>query len=73
MTIETPEIPDDGEHVADPPDFDRSKVPDGPAADYFFDGRTGRGLTDHEWDEQSRRAEKDPHLWAILHGRPLGG
>ena len=35
--------------------FDRSKVPDGPLADYFYDGRTGRGISNEEWDEQRRR------------------
>lgn len=55
----------------DPPEFDRSKVPDGPAGDYFYDGRTGRGLTNEEWDELSRRAEADPDLWEALHGRPF--
>ena len=43
-----------GEEV-DPPEFDRSLVPDDPRADLFFDGRTGRGLTNEEWDEQRAR------------------
>lgn len=45
----------DGVYEADPPEFDRSKVPDGPLGDYFFDGRTGRGLTNAEWDESLPR------------------
>lgn len=36
--------------------FDETKVPDGPLRDWFYDGRTGEGLTDEEWDEQKRRA-----------------
>lgn len=40
---------------ADPPDFDREKVPAGALGDLFFDGRTGRGLTNAEWDEQRAR------------------
>lgn len=39
----------------DPPGFLRSKVPDGPIGELFFDGRTGRGLTNAEYDEQKRR------------------
>lgn len=39
----------------DPPEFDRSKVPTGPLGDLFFDGRTGRGLTNAEYDEQLAR------------------
>lgn len=38
------------EHEDDPPEFDRSLVPDGPVGDYFFSGRTGRGLTNEEYD-----------------------
>lgn len=40
---------------ADPPEFRRELVPEGPAADMFFDGRTGRGLTNAEYDETKRR------------------
>jgi len=47
----------DDEREPDPPEFDRSKVPEGPAADWFFDGRTGRGLTNEEYDEVVRRLE----------------
>lgn len=50
-----PVEPVEQEHEPDPPEFDRSKVPDGPLADLFFDGRSGRGLTDAEYDEQKRR------------------
>ena len=50
-------------HEPDPPEFDRSLVPDSPYRDHFFSGRTGRGLTDEEWDEQLRR---DPALAEVL-------
>ncbi len=35
--------------------FDESKVPAGPARDYFYSGRTGEPTTDEEWDEQKAR------------------
>lgn len=38
--------------------FDASKVPDGPAADLFYDGKTGEGITDAEYDEMKRRFVK---------------
>jgi hypothetical protein len=43
------------EREPDPPEFDRSKVPDGPVGDLLIDGRSGRGLTDAEYDEQLAR------------------
>jgi len=48
-------MPNRDEHEQDPEDFDPTKVPYGPAADLFYSGRTGRGLTNEEWDEQRRR------------------
>lgn len=45
----------ENESEPDPPEFERAKVPEGPLGDLFFDGRTGRGLTNDEWDEQRRR------------------
>ena len=47
MTGETLEL--------DPPEFNRMLVPDGPTGDLFFDARTGRGLTNAEYDEQKAR------------------
>jgi hypothetical protein len=41
--------------VSDPPEFDRSQVPNGPLSDLFYSGKDGRGLTNEEWDEQRRR------------------
>lgn len=35
--------------------FDESKVPEGPAADWFYNGRTGEGLTDEAYDETKAR------------------
>ena len=35
--------------------FDPALVPDGPLGELFRDGRTGRGLSDAEWDEQAAR------------------
>lgn len=52
-----------------PADFNPDLVPEGPASDYFYDGRTGRGLTNAEWDEQCERAKLDPVLDALLHGK----
>ena len=46
---------DDDPAEPDPPEFDRARVPDGPWGEWFFDGRTGRGLTDDEYDEMKRR------------------
>ena len=60
MTDTTPE---DEEREPDPPEFDRSRVPEGPAGELFFDGRTGRGLTNDEYDETVRRYRE--------HGEPL--
>lgn len=48
---DTPDY-DEDERELDPPEFDRAKVPAGPVGDLFFDGRTGRGLTDAEYDKQ---------------------
>jgi hypothetical protein len=51
------------ERESDPPEFDPAKVPAGPLGDLFYDGRTGRGLTNAEWDEQRarlREAGDDP-------------
>lgn len=45
------------EHEDDPPEFDRAKVPDNEYSEYFFDQRTGRGLTDEEYNETIRRIE----------------
>lgn len=54
----TPEAPPvEAEHEADPPEFDRARVPDNEFSEYFFDMRTGRGLTDAEYDETIRRIE----------------
>lgn len=55
MGSDTPVFDSMSEREPDPAGFDRSLVPDGPLGDLFFDGRTGRGLTDAEWDEQRRR------------------
>lgn len=46
---------DEDEHEPDPPEFDRAKMPDGPGAELLLDGRTGRGLTNAEYDELVRR------------------
>lgn len=35
--------------------FDESKVPSGPAADWFYSGATGEGLTDEEYDITKQR------------------
>ena len=35
--------------------FDASKVPAGPAADLFYDGKTGEGITDEQYDVQKQR------------------
>jgi len=35
--------------------FNESKVPPGPAADWFYDGKTGEGTTDEQYDETKRR------------------
>lgn len=43
------------EHHDDPPEFDRTRVPDGAYAEFFYDGRTGRGLTNVEYDETIAR------------------
>lgn len=51
------ELADLDEHEDDPPEFDRSRVPTDERAEYFFDARTGRGLTNEEYDEQIRRIE----------------
>lgn len=47
--------------------FDASKVPDGPAADLFYDGETGEGITDGAYDEQKRRLIEvdEPLPWAV--------
>lgn len=34
---------------------DPEKVPTGPAADWFYDGKTGEGTTDDQYDETKRR------------------
>jgi hypothetical protein len=50
----------------DPPEFKPELVPSGALGDMFYDGRTGRGLTNEEWDEQRRRLAE--------HGEdPFGG
>lgn len=48
--------------------FDSSKVPEGPAGDLFYDGRTGEGLTDEEYDEQKRRLleHEDRLPWEVI-------
>jgi hypothetical protein len=43
--------------------FDESKVPDGPAADWFYSGKPGEsdereGLSDEEYDETKARMLK---------------
>lgn len=45
----------DTEHDQDPPEFDRTRVPDDGPTDVFHSGRSGRGLTNAEWDESKRR------------------
>lgn len=35
--------------------FDESKVPDGPAGDWFYSGKDGRPLTDEEYDITKQR------------------
>jgi hypothetical protein len=40
------------------PPFDPAKVPDGPLADLFYDGKTGEGISDEEWDTQRDRARQ---------------
>lgn len=55
MSSGTPIFDSMDQQESDPPEFDRTKVPAGPTSDLFFDGRTGRGLTNEEWDEQRRR------------------
>lgn len=35
--------------------FDESKVPDGPAGDWFFSGRTGAGLSNDQFDTMKQR------------------
>lgn len=35
--------------------FDESKVPEGPAADWFYSGKTGEGLTDEAYDVTKQR------------------
>lgn len=35
--------------------FDESKVPEGPAADWFYSGKTGEPLTDPEYDATKQR------------------
>lgn len=35
--------------------FDETKVPAGPARDYFYSGRTGEGITDEQYDIQKQR------------------
>lgn len=48
--------PNDPDYEPDPPEFRRDLVPYGsPWADVFFDGRSGRGLTDEEYNETARR------------------
>lgn len=64
----------DKNYESDPPEFDRSKVPDGPVGDLFFDGRTGRGLTNEEYDIQLARFREfgeDPFHpdWSLDDGR----
>lgn len=54
---------DNPEAPVDPPEFDRSLVPDSPFAELFYDGRDGRGLTDAEYDETVARLE---HMAATL-------
>jgi hypothetical protein len=35
--------------------FDPQKVPEGPAADLFYSGKTGKPITDEQWDIQKAR------------------
>jgi len=37
----------------------REELVDPERGDLFYDGQTGRGTTDEEWDEQKRRLEAD--------------
>lgn len=46
--------------------FDESKVPEGPAADLLYDGKTGEGITDEQYDTmKARMLAHGPELpWA---------
>lgn len=52
--VQPPEEPPT-EPVEDGEGFDASLVPDGPLRDLFYDGRTGAGISNAEWDEQASR------------------